>query len=153
MSKALDELVGDVLDLEDIERDIFRGRSPQESLLRVFGGQVAAQAMVAAGRTVDDDRAVLQAAGDDGAQPVRVLPAVDLDELHVRQQRGLRGGAGVVAQREAHTALRERRQARRVTPPGACGLQALWAASCERSCIYALALALAQCVLARLASV
>lgn len=58
MSKALDELVGDVLDLEAIERDIFRGRSPQESLLRVFGGQVAAQAMVAAGRTVDDDRPV-----------------------------------------------------------------------------------------------
>ena len=58
MSKALDELVTDVLDLEDIERDIFRGRSPQESLLRVFGGQVAAQAMVAAGRTVGDDRAV-----------------------------------------------------------------------------------------------
>jgi acyl-CoA thioesterase II len=58
MSKALDELVGDVLDLEAIERDIFRGRSPQESLLRVFGGQVAAQAMVAAGRTVDDERPV-----------------------------------------------------------------------------------------------
>ena len=50
--------VDDVLDLEDIERDIFRGRSPQESLLRVFGGQVAAQAMVAAGRTVGDDRVV-----------------------------------------------------------------------------------------------
>jgi acyl-CoA thioesterase II len=58
MSKALDELVDDVLDLEDIERDIFRGRSPQESLLRVFGGQVAAQAMVAAGRTVRDDQVV-----------------------------------------------------------------------------------------------
>ncbi|WP_433801412.1 acyl-CoA thioesterase [Actinomycetospora sp. CA-084318] len=58
MSKALDELVGDVLDLEPIERDIFRGRSPQESLLRVFGGQVAGQAMVAAGRTVEDDRGV-----------------------------------------------------------------------------------------------
>jgi acyl-CoA thioesterase II len=58
MSEALDELVGDVLDLEDIERDIFRGRSPRESLLRVFGGQVAGQAMVAAGRTVDADRDV-----------------------------------------------------------------------------------------------
>ena len=67
MSKALDELVTDVLDLEDIERDIFRGRSPQESLLRVFGGQVAAQAMVAAGRTVGDDRAGqgLQRVADD----------------------------------------------------------------------------------------
>jgi len=56
--KALRELVEEVLDLERIERDIFRGRSPRESLLRVFGGQVAGQAMVAAGRTVDDDRSV-----------------------------------------------------------------------------------------------
>ena len=54
----LRELVDEVLDLERIERDIFRGRSPRESLLRVFGGQVAGQAMVAAGRTVDDDRTV-----------------------------------------------------------------------------------------------
>ena len=58
MSDALDELVHDVLDLERIEEDIFRGRSPRESLLRVFGGQVAGQAMVAAGRTVEDDRSV-----------------------------------------------------------------------------------------------
>ena len=58
VGQALRELVDDVLDLERIERDIFRGRSPRESLLRVFGGQVAGQAMVAAGRTVDDDRGV-----------------------------------------------------------------------------------------------
>lgn len=57
-SGKLRELVDEVLDLERIERDIFRGRSPRESLLRVFGGQVAGQAMVAAGRTVDDDRTV-----------------------------------------------------------------------------------------------
>lgn len=56
--RPLDELVEDVLDLERIEQTIFRGRSPRESLLRVFGGQVAGQAMVAAGRTVDDDRVV-----------------------------------------------------------------------------------------------
>lgn len=56
--RPLDELVDDVLDLERIEQTIFRGRSPRESLLRVFGGQVAGQAMVAAGRTVDDDRVV-----------------------------------------------------------------------------------------------
>jgi acyl-CoA thioesterase II len=58
VGQALRELVDDVLDLERIERDIFRGRSPRESLLRVFGGQVAGQAMVAAGRTVSDDRDV-----------------------------------------------------------------------------------------------
>ncbi len=53
----LDRLV-DLLDLEQIEVDIFRGKQPGEALLRVFGGQVAAQALVAAGRTVEPDRPV-----------------------------------------------------------------------------------------------
>ena len=53
----LDRLV-DLLDLERIEVDIFRGKQPTESLQRVFGGQVAGQALVAAGRTVPDDRPV-----------------------------------------------------------------------------------------------
>ncbi len=47
-----------LLDLERIEVDIFRGRSPKVSLQRVFGGQVAGQALVAAGRTVPADRPV-----------------------------------------------------------------------------------------------
>ncbi len=55
MSKPLDALL-DLLDLEQIELDIFRGRSPDERIQRVFGGQVAGQALVAAGRTVDPDR-------------------------------------------------------------------------------------------------
>lgn len=50
---ALDELV-DLLDLEAIEVNIFRGRSPDEKRQRVFGGQVAGQALVAAARTVDE---------------------------------------------------------------------------------------------------
>ncbi|PZS03883.1 MAG: acyl-CoA thioesterase II [Pseudonocardiales bacterium] len=54
---ALAQLV-EVLDLEPIEVDIFRGVSPQTALQRVFGGQVAGQALVAAGRTVPPDRAV-----------------------------------------------------------------------------------------------
>ena len=53
----LDKLV-DLLDLETIEVDIFRGKQPHESLQRVFGGQVAGQALVAAGRTVPADRPV-----------------------------------------------------------------------------------------------
>jgi acyl-CoA thioesterase II len=58
MSKALDAVVG-LLDLEQIELDIFRGRSPEgERRQRVFGGQVAGQALVAAGRTVPADRPV-----------------------------------------------------------------------------------------------
>ncbi len=53
----LDKLV-ELLDLERIEVDIFRGKQPHESLQRVFGGQVAGQALVAAGRTVPADRPV-----------------------------------------------------------------------------------------------
>ncbi len=45
-----------LLDLERIEQDIFRGQSRSAVIPRVFGGQVAAQALVAAGRTVPDDR-------------------------------------------------------------------------------------------------
>ncbi|MGI5273676.1 acyl-CoA thioesterase [Nonomuraea sp. CA-218870] len=51
MNEALKEAL-DLLDLEQIEHDMFRGRSPEERIQRVFGGQVAAQALVAAGRTV-----------------------------------------------------------------------------------------------------
>ena len=52
MTAALDALV-DLLDLEPIEVNIFRGVSPaDEKRQRVFGGQVAGQALVAAGRTV-----------------------------------------------------------------------------------------------------
>ncbi|MFE9643630.1 acyl-CoA thioesterase [Streptomyces sp. NPDC006365] len=53
--EALDSLL-DLLDLERIEQDIFRGRSQPSVVPRVFGGQVAAQALVAAGRTVPEDR-------------------------------------------------------------------------------------------------
>ncbi|MFW6720529.1 acyl-CoA thioesterase [Streptomyces sp. MAR4 CNY-716] len=52
---ALTELV-DLLDLEQIEQDIYRGHSRTAVVPRVFGGQVAAQALVAAGRTVPADR-------------------------------------------------------------------------------------------------
>ncbi|MFI9394670.1 acyl-CoA thioesterase II [Streptomyces bauhiniae] len=56
MSQALQDLL-DLLDLERIEEDIYRGRSRSAVVPRVFGGQVAAQALVAAGRTVPADRA------------------------------------------------------------------------------------------------
>jgi acyl-CoA thioesterase II len=42
------------LDIEKIDRDLFRGFSPDDGRPRVFGGQVAAQALVAAVRTVED---------------------------------------------------------------------------------------------------
>src|SRR3989337_864344 len=57
MGTALDDL-GGLLDLEPLEVNLFRGVSPDEERQRVFGGQVAGQALVAAGRTVDPDRMV-----------------------------------------------------------------------------------------------
>ncbi|MCY3888543.1 MAG: acyl-CoA thioesterase II [bacterium] len=53
MQAEVDDLIK-LLDLEPIEKDIFRGVSPQEDRQRVFGGQVAGQALVAATRTVED---------------------------------------------------------------------------------------------------
>ncbi|MDE5458629.1 acyl-CoA thioesterase II [Bradyrhizobium sp. CSA112] len=42
-----------ILDLEPIEVNLFRGKSPNTSSQRVFGGQLIGQAMVAACRTVE----------------------------------------------------------------------------------------------------
>ncbi|MGG7573678.1 acyl-CoA thioesterase [Streptomyces sirii] len=55
MNDALQSLLG-LLALERIEQDIFRGQSQASVVPRVFGGQVAAQALVAAGRTAPADR-------------------------------------------------------------------------------------------------
>jgi acyl-CoA thioesterase-2 len=52
--QAVDGLVR-LLDLEAIEVNLFRGSSPPVRLQRVFGGQVAGQALVAAARTVELD--------------------------------------------------------------------------------------------------
>jgi acyl-CoA thioesterase-2 len=54
---VVDRLVA-LLDLERIEENIFRGVSPERYPVRVFGGQVAGQALVAAGRTVPRERGV-----------------------------------------------------------------------------------------------
>jgi acyl-CoA thioesterase-2 len=55
--RVLDALVA-LLDLEPLEDNLFRGRSPEVSPVRVFGGQVAAQSLTAVGRTVPADRRV-----------------------------------------------------------------------------------------------
>ena len=52
MKRALGHLIT-LLDLEPIEVNLFRGRSPQDGWQRVFGGQVLGQALVAAARTVE----------------------------------------------------------------------------------------------------
>jgi len=53
MASAVQEVL-DILDLEPLEVNLFRGRSPQSRWQRVFGGQVIGQALVAACRTVAD---------------------------------------------------------------------------------------------------
>lgn len=49
---VMDELI-DILTLEPIEVNLFRGHSPQEERFRIFGGQVVAQALTAAYKTVE----------------------------------------------------------------------------------------------------
>jgi acyl-CoA thioesterase-2 len=43
-----------ILDLEPLERNLFRGRSPKSNWPRVFGGQVIAQSLYAACKTVEE---------------------------------------------------------------------------------------------------
>jgi acyl-CoA thioesterase-2 len=57
MSKAVETLLKS-LDLEQLEINLFRGISPKVGWQRVFGGQVIGQALVAAQRTVVEDRRV-----------------------------------------------------------------------------------------------
>jgi acyl-CoA thioesterase II len=52
MSAAVQNLLS-ILDLERLEDNLFRGRSPQDGWQRVYGGQVIGQALVAASRTVE----------------------------------------------------------------------------------------------------
>lgn len=78
---ALESLL-ELLDLERIEEDIFRGLSRSAAIPRVYGGQVAAQALVAAGRTVPADRSAhslhsyFLRAGDPGAPIVYTVDRI-----------------------------------------------------------------------------
>ncbi len=54
MAGSAAELAG-LLDLEQLEVDLFRGSQARTTRQRVFGGQVAAQAVVAATRSVEGD--------------------------------------------------------------------------------------------------
>ena len=65
---ALNQLV-ELLTLEQLEVNLFRGIRVQTTLQRVFGGQVAGQALVACGRTVPDGT------GDEPARHVHSLHA------------------------------------------------------------------------------
>jgi acyl-CoA thioesterase-2 len=47
-----------VLDLEERDTDLFVGQTPSSPLQRIFGGQVAGQALMAASKTLPEDRGV-----------------------------------------------------------------------------------------------
>jgi acyl-CoA thioesterase-2 len=74
--QAAVDLLLEVLDLQQVDPATFTGMSPQVGAQRVFGGQVAGQALVAAGRTVSPDRFVHSLHGyfvrpGDPAVPIR----------------------------------------------------------------------------------
>ncbi len=53
--RAVTRLLG-LLNLEEVETDLFRSQSTDEGWIRVYGGQVVAQALMAASRTVEQGR-------------------------------------------------------------------------------------------------
>ena len=57
MSHVLDDLV-DLLSLESIEENLFRGRSQDLGFRQLYGGQVLGQSLSAASQTVEDARHV-----------------------------------------------------------------------------------------------
>lgn len=70
--------IKDILGLERIDTDIYRGPAVESQLLRTFGGQVAAQALVAATETVDGDKDVHSLHGYFVAAGKSALPTVFL---------------------------------------------------------------------------
>jgi acyl-CoA thioesterase II len=100
---VLDDLMR-LLELEQLEVDLFRGTSPQASPVRVYGGQVAAQALVAAARTVPADRGVhsLHAyfiRGGDPARPIifQVERIRDGRSFSTRRALAIQGGQAIFA--------------------------------------------------------
>ena len=95
---AVDQLIS-VLDLERVDETTFRGISPPVGPQRVYGGQVAGQALVAAGRTVDPERTVHSlhgyfVRGGDPAEPIeyRVERIRDGRSFSVRRSVAVQGG-------------------------------------------------------------
>jgi acyl-CoA thioesterase II len=100
---VLDDLMR-LLELEQLEIDLFRGTSPETSPVRVFGGQVAAQALVAAARTVEPKRGVhsLHAyfiRGGDPARPIvfQVERIRDGHSFSTRRVLAIQGGLAIFA--------------------------------------------------------
>ncbi|GGJ80291.1 acyl-CoA thioesterase II [Pilimelia anulata] len=94
----MDQLLA-LLDLERVDDCTFTGRSPRVGPQRIYGGQVAGQALVAAGRTVDPSRSVHSlhgyfVRGGDPTEPVeyRVENVRDGRSFSVRRSVAVQGG-------------------------------------------------------------
>lgn len=101
MSARLDPLL-DLLDLEPVEQNIYRGRNRDIGSGRVFGGQVLAQALIAARRTVGDAREAHSLHGyfilpGDVARPIVyfVDPLRDGSSFTTRQVTGIQQGRAI----------------------------------------------------------
>ncbi|MEM9837744.1 MAG: acyl-CoA thioesterase II [Pseudomonadota bacterium] len=92
-----------LLDLETLDRDLFRGARDPAASGRVFGGQVVAQALMAAARTVSEDREA------HSLHAYFVRPGDDAMPIIYRVERDRDGGSfsnrRVVAQQNGETIL------------------------------------------------
>ncbi len=98
MSRSIDDLVA-VLDLEQIEPDLFRGPAADTRLQRTYGGQVLAQAVVAAYGTLGSGRVLhslhaqfLEAGRADSPILYDVLPTRDGAHFSTRLVTARQGG-------------------------------------------------------------
>lgn len=94
MPYPLDDLLA-LLDLERIEHDLHRGQNRDIGSGRIYGGQVLAQALVAAGRTLDGDHAQRRA----HSMHAYFILAGDLDAPVVYQTERLRDGGSFSTRR------------------------------------------------------
>ena len=100
---ALDGLIG-ILDLEQLEQNLYRGLSPNIGWQRVYGGQVLGQALVAAVRTVPEDRiahslhALFLLAGDPKVAIVYEVERIrDGHSFTTRRVKGIQHGRAMFA--------------------------------------------------------
>lgn len=105
--------LAEVLDLEVLDRDLFRGRHPHDEATRLFGGQVASQALRAAGLTVPDHRLPHSCHGyflRPGRRDLPVILHVDRDRdggsFSARHVRAVQDGAVIFSMLASFTTVR-----------------------------------------------
>ena len=93
-----------ILDLETLEQNLFRGRSPAAGWQRVFGGQVLGQALMAATRTVPAERvahslhAIFLLAGDPAVPIIYEVERIrDGGSFTTRRVKGIQHGRAMFA--------------------------------------------------------